>query len=113
MDTKRQLEGLKTVAKYALLHAFVTALVWLGPLTYVALGLGFKDKEKWSWIDQVVSELALPLANTLTSPGRYISWDGIGGFLIPALVTSFCWGVAITVGVDLSKRFWFRRGQAI
>lgn len=110
---KRPLNDLMTVARYAVLHAVVTAAVWLGPLTYAGLGLGFKDKEKWSWLDQVISVIALPLANTLTTPGRYLSWDGAGGFLIPALVTSLCWGAVITVVVRVLKRSRLRRSQAI
>ena len=75
MDTKRLLGGLKTVSTYIFLHAIVTAAVWLGPLTYTALGLGFKDKKTWTRLDKLVSETALPLANTLTTPGRYFTWD--------------------------------------
>ncbi len=113
MDTKRLLGGLKTVSTYAFLHAIVTAAVWLGPLTYTALGLGFKDKKTWTWLDKLVSETALPLANTLTTPGRYFTWDGDGGFLIPALATSLCWGVCIAVVVNALKRFRLRQGQEI
>ncbi|GJJ05236.1 hypothetical protein RugamoR64_57740 [Duganella rhizosphaerae] len=113
MDTKSLLDGLKTVSKYAFLHAIVTAAAWLGPLSYAALGLGFKDKETWTWLDHLVSETALPLANTLTTPGRYFTWEGDGGFLIPALVTSLCWGTAIAVVVNALKRFRLREGQKI
>lgn len=76
-------------------------------------GLGFKDKETWTWLDQVVSEASLPLANTLTTPGRYLTWDGDGGFLIPALVTSICWGAAIAAVVNALMRFRLRQGQEI
>ena len=109
MDTRSKLARLKPVAKYAVLHAVVTGAVWIGPLTYVALGLGFKEKEKWSLLDKIVSTIALPLADMLTTPGRYISWNGAGGFLIPAIITSLCWGMTIAAVVRISKRFWRRQ----
>ena len=88
------------IVKYAGAHAFVTAAVWLGPLPYAAFGLGFKDKEKWSLLDHLVSTTALPVADALTAPGRYISSDGPGGFLIPALITSLSWGAIIAAAVE-------------
>jgi hypothetical protein len=72
--------------------------VWLGPLTYAALGLGFKDKEKWSLLDHVLSATAAPVADVLTTPGRYISWDGFG----------FSWGAIITAAVRISRHLWLR-----
>jgi putative acetyltransferase len=107
------LGGLKAVSKYAFLHAIVTVVFWLAPLTYTALGLGFKDKKTWTWLDKLVSETALPLANILTTPGRYFTWDGDGGFLIPALATSLCWGAFIAVVVNALKRLRRRQGQEI
>lgn len=101
--------GLFTVAKCALLHAVLTVAVWLGPLTYAAFGLGFKDKDQWTPIDQVISVTASPIAKLLTTPGRYIAWDGLGGFVVPALITSFSWGVFIAVIYGTAKRMWLQR----
>ena len=101
--------GLLAVAKCALLHAALTAAVWLGPLAYAAFGLGFKDKAQWTPIDQVISVTALPVVNFLTMPGRYITWDGLGGFVVPALITSFSWGVFIAVIYGTAKRMWLQR----
>jgi hypothetical protein len=101
--------GLLTVLKCALLHAALTTTVWLGPLTYAAFGVGFKDRDQWTLIDQVVSVTALPVANLLTTPGRYITWDGLGGFVVPALITSFSWGLFIAAIYGTAKRMWLRR----
>ena len=101
--------GLLAVAKCALLHAALTAAVWLGPLAYAAFGLGFKDQAQWTPIDQIISITALPVANLLTTPGRYIAWDGRGGFVVPALITSFSWGVFIAVIYGTAKRMCRQR----
>jgi hypothetical protein len=98
MFSKNTLPSLKSVAKCAFAHAAVTAAFWLGPLMYVALGLGFKDKEKWTLLDHALSVIALPVATVLTTPGRLFVWDGAGGIVIPALITSATWGVALSVG---------------
>jgi hypothetical protein len=89
---------------FALLHAVVTTAVWLGPLTYAAFGLGFKDKTQWTAVDHAVAATALPVAAVLTTPGRYIGWDGFGGFVVPALITSFSWGAIIATAFGISKR---------
>lgn len=65
--------SLLTVVKCVLVHAALTAAVWLGPLTCTTFGLGFKDKDQWTLIDHVISATALPL-NLLTTPGQYVTW---------------------------------------
>lgn len=81
----------------ALAHAFFTAFFWMGPLMYAGLGLGFKDRAQWTWLDSGMAEWALPLANLLTSPGRSLAYNGIGGFVIPAVLTSAIWGGGIAL----------------
>jgi sorbitol-specific phosphotransferase system component IIC len=98
MFSKVTLPSLRAVAKCAVIHAAVTATFWFGPLMYVALGLGFKEKEKWTFWDHVLSVVALPVAEVLTMPGRFLVWDGVGGIVIPTLLTSAIWGVALSFG---------------
>ncbi|MCU6433631.1 hypothetical protein LPB67_07550 [Undibacterium sp. Jales W-56] len=97
MFPKILLPPIKTVAKYAFGHALFTAFFFLGPCMYVAFGLGFKDKEKWTIVDQFLAVAALPIANILTMPGRFFTWDGIEGIVIPALITSAIWGIFLSI----------------
>jgi hypothetical protein len=63
--------SIKAIATYACWHAIFTAFYWFGPLMYVALGLGFKDKEKWTILDQFLAIVAIPIANIMTTPGCF------------------------------------------
>lgn len=65
------------------------------PLMYAGFGLGFKDRGKWTWLDAAIAEWAVPLASFLTSPGRSLTYNGLGGFVLPAVLTSAAWGVGI------------------
>lgn len=88
----------------AVAHAIFTALFWVGPLMYVGLGLGFKDRAKWTWLDTALAEWALPLANLLTSPGRSLTYNGLGGLLLPSVLTSSVWGVGIAFLICVVRR---------
>lgn len=89
----------------ALAHAVFTAVFWMGPLMYAAFGLGFKDRTTWTWLDSAIAHGAVPLANILISPGRSLSYDGLGGFALPALLTSATWGIGIAALVSCARRW--------
>lgn len=108
MDSRKKLGGVTTVIKYACAHAVATGLVWLA-MFGAAFGLGFKDRANWSLFDHVLSATVLPVSEILTTPGRYITWEGTGGFWIPALITSFIWGVIIALFVAAVRRLWLSR----
>lgn len=97
MFLKIPFPSIRTIAKYAFGHALFTAFYWFGPMMYVAFGLGFKDKEKWTVVDQFLATVTLPIGNILTSPGRFFTWDGIDGIVIPALITSTIWGIFLSI----------------
>ncbi|CAM3852993.1 hypothetical protein BOTU111922_08860 [Bordetella tumulicola] len=92
----------------ALAHAVFTALFWIGPVMYAALGLGFKDRSTWTWLDSAIANWAMPLANILTTPGRSLTYDGLGGFTLPAVLTSATWGIGIATAVCCVRR-WRQR----
>lgn len=89
----------------ALAHAFFTALFWIGPLMYAGVGLGFKDQATWTWLDSAIAHGAVPFANVLTWPGRSLTYDGLGGFAVPAVLTSAIWGIGIAALV-FGARQW-------
>jgi hypothetical protein len=90
---------------WAAAHAVLTALFWMGPLTYGALGLGFQDRSSWTGLDAAIAQWALPVAHTLTTPGRFLTYEGFWGLVLPAVLTSATWGVGIAALV-LVLRQW-------
>lgn len=105
MTTQTPLQFWRLALVGALAHAVFTALFWMGPLMYAGFGLGFKDRSKWTWLDSAIANGALPLANMLTSPGRSLTYEGLGGFALPALLTSATWGIGIAAFVSCARRW--------
>ena len=85
-----------TVLLIAIAHAIVSAFFWLW-MGVVALGLGFKDKEKWTAWDSIQETVVPPVALSLTVPGRFITFqDPLGfGLIIPWLLNSILWSLVI------------------
>ena len=105
MTTRKKIPFWSIALMGALAHAVLTVLFWVGPVMYAALGLGFKDRSTWTWLDSAIGNWALPLANILASPGRSLTYDGFGGFTLPAVLTSATWGIGIATAVWCVRRW--------
>lgn len=90
------------IAWVALVHGILSAVFWVWAGT-VALGLGFKDKQAWSVGDQIQATVVSQIALTITTPGRFLFFDGWPGLLIPWLANSLLWSVALVLIYDLLR----------
>ena len=85
-------------------HALASALswFWMGALT----GLGFKDKADWTVWDHIIVRTVSTIALTLTTPGRFLFFDGWMGIVVPWLANSLVWAIGLIAVCDwvLSKR---------
>ena len=104
MPTQKPVSFWRLVLVGTLAHTIFTALFWTGPLMYAAFGLGFKDRNAWTWLDSAIANGAVPLANILISPGRSLTYDGPGGFALPALLTSATWGIGFAALLSCVRR---------
>lgn len=91
-------------------HALLSAFFWFFAFG-VAMGLGFKDVERWTTADHILAAVVPKLALTLTLPARllleYESTKAImNGFmlLLALLANSLLWATVIVMFVLFLKR---------
>ena len=82
-----------TILRVWLWHAGVSVLLWVW--TMGLLGLGFKDRERWSMFDHLQVALVPSIAFAITMPGRLVfdysqSWFAlVGAWLLNSLLWAF------------------------
>lgn len=94
-------------------HAALTAILWFWSLG-IALGLGFKDKSKWSSFDHFQADVVPTLAKILATPGRFMmsdKSDSLMNMTVPWLANSVFWGACIVLVFELLRRRKIKGGM--
>jgi hypothetical protein len=106
MSQQSSLRVLRRLVLFSAAHAFLSLVLWVWTGA-VAMGLGFKNPEKWTAWDHFQADVVPPFALAITAPGRFFldsnSGWGIGIFL-PWLLNSVLWATAIVAVWSLLER---------
>ncbi|MDQ0028156.1 hypothetical protein J2X90_006009 [Variovorax paradoxus] len=86
------------------LHAVLTAVLWLWMVGVSALG--FKDKAEWTAFDRLQAEFVPAAALAVSTPGRFIldAYPGAPALLAAWLGNSLLWALVVVWAYSVWKR---------